>query len=51
VDPNQIEVTVKDDTVTIRGSRQIDELKQARSYLRQERGPALLSGRLPCRSM
>jgi len=38
VDPAKIEVTVKDDTVTIRGSRELDELKEGESYRRQERG-------------
>lgn len=38
VDPEKIEVTVKDDTVSIRGSRQPDEAKEGESYLRQERG-------------
>lgn len=38
VDPGKIEVTVKDDTVTIRGGRELDELKEGESYLRQERG-------------
>lgn len=38
VDPAKIEVTVKDDTVTIRGKREADSLKEGESYLRQERG-------------
>lgn len=38
VDPEKIEITVKADTVTIRGSRQLEELKKGESYLRQERG-------------
>jgi len=38
VDPDKIEVTVKDDTVTIRGSREQGNLKEGESYLRQERG-------------
>jgi HSP20 family protein len=38
VDPDKIEVTVKENTVTIRGSRELDELKEGEAYLRQERG-------------
>lgn len=38
MDPEAIEVTVKDDTLTIRGSREKDALKEGESYLRQERG-------------
>lgn len=38
VDPDKLEVTVKDNTVTIRGSREAEELKEDESYLRQERG-------------
>ena len=38
VDPDKIEVTVKNDTVTIRGNRELDDLKEGESYLRQERG-------------
>lgn len=38
VDPEKIEVTVKNDTVTVRGARQADEVKEGESYLRQERG-------------
>jgi HSP20 family protein len=38
VDPEKLEVTVKDNTVTIRGSREAEELKEGESYLRQERG-------------
>ena len=38
VDPSTIEVTVKNDTVTIRGNRELDGLKDGESYLRQERG-------------
>lgn len=38
VNPDKIEVTVKDDTVTIRGTRETDTLKEGENYLRQERG-------------
>ena len=38
VDPDKLEVTVKDNTVTIRGGREPDELKDGETYLRQERG-------------
>lgn len=38
VDPSKIDVTVKDSTVTIRGSREVDELKDGESFMRQERG-------------
>jgi len=38
VDPDKIEVTVKNDTVTIRGNRELDDLSEGESYLRQERG-------------
>lgn len=38
VDPANIEVTVKEDTVTIRGARQPEELKEGETYLRRERG-------------
>lgn len=38
VDPEKVEVTVKDSTVTIRGDRELDGLKEGESYLRQERG-------------
>lgn len=38
VDPESIEVTVKDDTVTIRGKRESEALKDGESYLRHERG-------------
>ena len=38
VDPETIEVTVKDDTVTIRGKREFEDLKDGESYLRHERG-------------
>ena len=38
VNPEKIEVTVKDDTVTIRGSRELDALGKGETYLRQERG-------------
>lgn len=38
VDPEAIEVTVKDDTVTIRGRRELEAPKKGETYLRQERG-------------
>lgn len=38
VDPANIEVTVKDNTVTIRGDRAPDEPEEGASYLRRERG-------------
>jgi len=38
VNPDTIEVTVKDETVTLRGSRDHDELKEGDAYLRHERG-------------
>ncbi len=38
VDPASIEVTVKDDTVTIRGERRPEEPGKGETLLRQERG-------------
>lgn len=38
IDPDKLEVTLKDNTLTIRGIRERDELKDGESYLRQERG-------------
>jgi len=38
IDPDKLEVTVKDNTVTIRGIREREELKEGESYLRQECG-------------
>ncbi len=38
VEPDAIEVTVSNDTVTIRGTRETEELADGESYLRQERG-------------
>jgi len=38
VNPDKIEVTVKNDTVTIRGSRAVEALGKGEAYLRQERG-------------
>jgi HSP20 family protein len=38
VSPEDLEVTVKNDTVTIRGTRGLDDIKEGESYLRQERG-------------
>jgi HSP20 family protein len=36
--PEAIEVTVKNDTVTLRGRRDVEALGKGESYLRQERG-------------
>jgi len=38
LNPDQLEITVKDNTVTIRGSRETEPLAEGESYLRQERG-------------
>lgn len=38
VNPDDIDVTVKDNTVTIRGSRQPETLKEGQAYMRRERG-------------
>lgn len=38
VDPDKLEITVKNDTVILRGERPSEELKEGESYLRQERG-------------
>lgn len=38
VDVKDIEVTVKNDTVTLRGSREMEELKEGEMYIRRERG-------------
>jgi HSP20 family protein len=38
VAPDKVEVTVKDNTVTVRGSRDSEALKEGETYLRQERG-------------
>jgi len=38
VDPATVEVSVKDDTVTIRGTRPAEPLKEGETLLRQERG-------------
>jgi HSP20 family protein len=38
VDPENVDVTVKNDTVTIRGTREAESLKEGESYVRQERG-------------
>lgn len=38
VKPKELEITVKENTVTIRGSRDSEDLKEGESYLRQERG-------------
>jgi len=43
VDPEKIEVTVKDDTVTIRGAREADDLAEGEGYLRQERGSGVFA--------
>jgi len=38
IDPAKLEVTVKDDLVTIRGARELPALEEGEEYLRQERG-------------
>ena len=38
IDPAKIEITVKNDTVTIRGNREAEALAKGETYLRQERG-------------
>ena len=38
LNPDQLDITVKDNTVTIRGSRDTEQLAEGESYLRQERG-------------
>lgn len=38
MDAEDIEVTVKNDTVTLRGEREMDDLKEGETYLRRERG-------------
>lgn len=38
VNPEAIEVTVKNDAVTVRGSREPEALSKGESYVRQERG-------------
>lgn len=38
VDPDKLEITVKNDTVTIRGSREAEKLGKGQSLIRQERG-------------
>lgn len=38
VDPAKLEITVKNDTVILRGERPEDELAEGEAYLRQERG-------------
>jgi HSP20 family protein len=38
VDPESIDVTVKDDTVTVRGTRPSEELPEGENYIRRERG-------------
>ena len=38
VDPERIEETVKEDTVTLRGSSEREAVKEGESYLRRERG-------------
>ena len=49
IDPETLDVTVKEDTVTIRGQRDVAELQEGENYLRQERGtgPFVRSFRLP----
>lgn len=38
IDPASLEITVKQDTVTIRGERKAEALQKGESFLRQERG-------------
>lgn len=38
IDPGKLEITVKNNTVTLRGNREIPELPEGESFLRQERG-------------
>ena len=38
VDPNALELTVKHDTVTIRGQREVEAAKEGEEFLRRERG-------------
>lgn len=38
VDPKAIELTVVNDTITIRGSRETEKAKEGETYQRQERG-------------
>ncbi len=38
LNPDCLEVTVKDNTITLRGHREPDSLAEGESYLRQERG-------------
>ncbi len=51
VDPDKLEITVKDNTVTIRGNRQAESLKDGESWLLRERGEGAFarSFRLPFR--
>jgi HSP20 family protein len=38
VDPKQLDLSIKENRVTIRGSREAETLKENEKYLRQERG-------------
>lgn len=38
IDPEKIDITVKNDTVTVRGESEVAELGEGETYLRQERG-------------
>ena len=38
IDPKALEITVKNNTVTIRGSREVEEPGEGRTALRRERG-------------
>jgi HSP20 family molecular chaperone IbpA len=38
MDPKAIELTVVNETITIRGSRETEEVKESETYQRQERG-------------
>jgi len=41
VDPKAIELTVRNDTITIRGTREAEKAKDGETHLRQERGAGL----------
>ena len=38
IDPDKLEITVKDDAVTVRGNRQAETLKKGETWVRRERG-------------
>ncbi len=43
IDPDALEITVKDNAVTIKGNRELDEVKEGETRLRQERGGGAFS--------